>query len=160
MSPTPRPGAATAISRADLAWQDSAACRGEDPELFFSQDPGTGAGLAAFAAAEQARIRKAGAICRACPVRAECGRFAAGTGQRFGIWAGIDRERVRPAAPEPPVTCSKGLHLMTAENTKHVAGTSRVRCRACLRDSDRRTRASRETRKTRTVRRQGEDVAA
>lgn len=48
-------------------WRHRAACRGEDPELFFPVG-GDGAALARVAAAK--------AVCAGCPVRAECLAFA------------------------------------------------------------------------------------
>jgi Transcription factor WhiB len=55
-----------------------AACAGTDPDLFFP-DPGqddTGAR----------------AICARCPIRRECYTLALATGQRYGIWGGINFE--------------------------------------------------------------------
>lgn len=53
-------------------WQARAACRGENPELFFP-DPSD----------EHTRAR-AQTICATCPVRSECSNHA----QPFGVWAG------------------------------------------------------------------------
>lgn len=62
------------------AWQQRAACRGSDPELFF---PDRG---------EDADPAKK--ICADCPVRQECLEAALARGERFGIWGGMsERER-------------------------------------------------------------------
>lgn len=61
-------------------WQQRAACRGMDPELFF---PGRGEST-----------REAKAACAQCPVRDECLSAAYGGSERFGIWGGLsERER-------------------------------------------------------------------
>ena len=67
-------------------WRDQAACRGEDPELFFP----IGAGDAALIQVEQAR-----GVCQRCPVIEECLRFAISTGQDAGIWGGLTAEERR-----------------------------------------------------------------
>jgi WhiB family redox-sensing transcriptional regulator len=59
-------------------WRARAACRDADPELFFPIRSG-------------ADISAAVAICAACPVRAECYKFAEATQQVHGVWAGVDR---------------------------------------------------------------------
>jgi WhiB family redox-sensing transcriptional regulator len=59
----------------------AAACKGEDPELFFGP-------FAEFVTTRQQREAKAKAICARCPVRAECLEFALGTGEAYGVWGG------------------------------------------------------------------------
>lgn len=54
-----------------------AACKGEDPELWFSDDP-----------ADQA---EAFGICAGCPEQPGCQAKADALGVEHGIWAGIDR---------------------------------------------------------------------
>lgn len=70
-------------------WRESAACRNENPELFFP----IGDGVAAH---EQ--IARAKAVCARCPVREQCLAFAVTTGQDFGVWGGLssdERRRLR-----------------------------------------------------------------
>ena len=62
-------------------FRDRAACRDVDPELFFP----IGSGPLA-----EAQIARAKAVCRACPVIAECLRWALDTGQTEGVWGGTD----------------------------------------------------------------------
>jgi len=71
-------------------WQDDAACRGMDTELWFP------ASLRAKPKEPVARmrLRKALEICQSCPVRKECLAFAVRTGQR-GIWGGLTEEQRR-----------------------------------------------------------------
>jgi WhiB family redox-sensing transcriptional regulator len=61
-------------------WRDRAACRDEDPELFFPVGDGAGA---------QDQIARAQAVCERCPVRQQCLDFALSTGQDAGIWGGL-----------------------------------------------------------------------
>lgn len=78
------------------AWWTRAACRGEDPDLFFPE--GHGAGFAP-------QIEKAKAVCAGCPVRAVCLQDALDVPHKAGIWGGVDewdrevmRRRRRKAA--------------------------------------------------------------
>ncbi|KAA1421793.1 WhiB family transcriptional regulator [Nocardioides humilatus] len=65
-------------------WADHAACRDEDPELFFP---------IGHTAAARLQAREAQVICRECRVRAECLDFATGTGTQYGVWGGLDAEQ-------------------------------------------------------------------
>jgi hypothetical protein len=58
-----------------------AACVGEDPELWFSDDESE-RDLAIW-------------ICRGCPVREACLQFAADSKTRYGVWGGEDLEARR-----------------------------------------------------------------
>ena len=64
----------------DLA---GAACRTEDPELFFPPDDERPAD-------REARAVRAVAVCHGCPVQAACYAAAATNGERWGIWGGVD----------------------------------------------------------------------
>jgi len=63
----------------------AAACKGEDPELFFGPP-------AEFVTTRQQREAKAKAICARCPARAECLEFALDTGEAYGIWGGTSED--------------------------------------------------------------------
>lgn len=68
------------------AWQDNAACRGMDPELFF---PDIGHSMNAI---------RAKRVCATCPVADHCLEYALTSGERFGIWGGVgepERKRLR-----------------------------------------------------------------
>jgi WhiB family transcriptional regulator, redox-sensing transcriptional regulator len=67
-------------------WRAHAACRHEDPELFFPVGV-TGAALPQIAAAK--------AVCTGCPVREACLAFALTTNQDYGVWGGLDEEERR-----------------------------------------------------------------
>lgn len=61
----------------DHGWQNRAACRGLDPELWFPLD------LRVLGAVEQAK-----AICGRCEVQPECLRWALEVPERYGVWGG------------------------------------------------------------------------
>jgi WhiB family redox-sensing transcriptional regulator len=67
-------------------WRAQGACRREDPELFF---PVAEAGPALV------QLDRARAICRRCPVRAECLSFALETVQDHGVWGGTSEDERR-----------------------------------------------------------------
>ncbi|MGW0080840.1 WhiB family transcriptional regulator [Streptomyces sp. NPDC003393] len=67
-------------------WRDHAACRGQDPDLFFPIGT-TGPALAQL---EQAR-----AVCRRCPVQERCLEWALDTDQTIGVWGGTTESERR-----------------------------------------------------------------
>ncbi|MEU1202084.1 WhiB family transcriptional regulator [Streptomyces sp. NPDC005813] len=70
-------------------WRESAACRSVDPDLFF---PIGNTGPAVL------QIEEAKAVCRACPVREACLRWALDTGQAIGVWGGTSEAERRALA--------------------------------------------------------------
>jgi WhiB family redox-sensing transcriptional regulator len=61
-------------------WMERAACRGEDPSVFFPRLGGT--------------TTKARAICSVCPVRQGCLEYALADPEITGVWGGMtERER-------------------------------------------------------------------
>ncbi|MBV2362690.1 WhiB family transcriptional regulator [Streptomonospora nanhaiensis] len=69
-----------------MDWRHHAACRDEDPELFF---PIGNSGPAVL------QIEEAKAVCRSCPVSAACLRWALETGQDGGVWGGMSEDERR-----------------------------------------------------------------
>jgi WhiB family redox-sensing transcriptional regulator len=67
-------------------WMDRAACRDVDPELFFP----VGTGVLA-----ERQTSRAKAVCRRCPVRSECLRWAQHHSQDDGVWGGLDPDERR-----------------------------------------------------------------
>ncbi|MFI0936907.1 WhiB family transcriptional regulator [Streptomyces sp. NPDC021019] len=67
-------------------WRIAAACREEDPELFFP----IGTTGPAVVQAEEAK-----AVCRRCPVMETCLDWALETGQQDGVLGGTDEEERR-----------------------------------------------------------------
>jgi WhiB family redox-sensing transcriptional regulator len=79
--------------RAVGQWQELAACRTAEPELFF---PISARGPSAV---DVARAKK---ICASCPVRYQCLDYAQATHQKDGIWGGLtEQERHQRRRPEP-----------------------------------------------------------
>lgn len=72
-------------------WRDRAACLGADPRLFDPLD-GSETNKLGTAAEAHPRIQEAIAVCRRCPVRADCGRHA---GKEEGVWAGSYRSKMK-----------------------------------------------------------------
>jgi WhiB family redox-sensing transcriptional regulator len=67
-------------------WRERAACRNEDPELWFP----TGTDGPALL-----QIVEAKAVCVACPVVTQCLTYALQHGLDDGIWAGLTPEERR-----------------------------------------------------------------
>ncbi|MFI7498655.1 WhiB family transcriptional regulator [Streptomyces sp. NPDC049687] len=83
-------------TRAVMEWLRSAACVGEDPELFFPVGT-TGPALRDVADAKR--------VCARCPVTTDCLAFALGSGQTSGVWGGTGEgeraELLRTARQDP-----------------------------------------------------------
>lgn len=126
MTAPARPGNVSPLS-GRLDWQDDAACKGEDPELFFAPDAEDRAG-------RLTREARARAICASCPVARDCRLFARSMGHQDGIWGGRDfGQRL----------CRNKLHLMAGPNILD-RGDGTVNCRECRRLTDQRYRVRRE----------------
>lgn len=70
----------------DENWRMSAACRDEDPDLFFP----IGSTGPALVQAEEAK-----AVCGRCPVREQCLRWALDNSQDSGVWGGMAEDERR-----------------------------------------------------------------
>ncbi|MFJ1799026.1 WhiB family transcriptional regulator [Streptomyces sp. NPDC088180] len=73
-------------------WRTHAACRDDEPDLFFP----IGTSGPAIAQAEEAK-----AVCRRCPVMEACLDWALESGQDHGVWGGADetdRRRIQRRA--------------------------------------------------------------
>jgi WhiB family transcriptional regulator, redox-sensing transcriptional regulator len=69
-----------------MDWRDRAACRHEDPELFFPIGT-TGPAIAQIAAAKT--------VCVRCPVREPCLEWALAANQMSGVWGGMSEDERR-----------------------------------------------------------------
>ncbi|GGW22561.1 WhiB family transcriptional regulator [Streptomyces xantholiticus] len=67
-------------------WRDEAACRDEDPDLFFP------IGTSGPALLQEAEAK---AVCDRCTVREPCLRWAMETGQDLGVWGGTSETERR-----------------------------------------------------------------
>jgi WhiB family transcriptional regulator, redox-sensing transcriptional regulator len=69
-----------------MDWRHRAACRDEDPELFFPIG-NTGPALL--------QIEDAKAVCRRCDVVDQCLQWALESGQDAGVWGGMSEDERR-----------------------------------------------------------------
>ena len=69
-----------------MDWRHRAACRDEDPELFF---PVGNSGPALL------QIAEAKAVCTRCPVTSSCLSWALESGQDAGVWGGMSEDERR-----------------------------------------------------------------
>jgi WhiB family redox-sensing transcriptional regulator len=69
-----------------MDWRHRAACRDEDPELFF---PIGTSGPALL------QVEDAKAVCRHCGVADDCLSWAIESGQESGVWGGLSEEERR-----------------------------------------------------------------
>jgi WhiB family redox-sensing transcriptional regulator len=80
------PGTCATSDQAVSDWRHDAACREEDPELFFPVGT-TGPALL--------QIEEAKAVCRRCPVMETCLQWALESGQEAGVWGGMSEDERR-----------------------------------------------------------------
>lgn len=69
-----------------MNWSHDAACRGEDPELFFPVGS-TGPALRQLADAKR--------VCTRCPVQSACLQWALLSGIEHGVWGGMSEDERR-----------------------------------------------------------------
>lgn len=69
-----------------MDWRNDAACREEDPELFF---PVGTSGPALM------QIAEAKTVCRRCTVTEACLKWALESGQDAGVWGGMSEDERR-----------------------------------------------------------------
>jgi len=77
------------------------ACEATGPGLFFGPDDER-------AEARRRRVAQAKAVCQACPVRVACLATARANQERYGVWGGVDMERIgrSPKATRPDAATS------------------------------------------------------
>lgn len=64
-------------------WQHEGACRGTDPNTFFSPETERGP-------RRRAREARAKALCEQCPVVAACLQHALDVKEPYGVWGGLN----------------------------------------------------------------------
>lgn len=69
-----------------MSWYQDAACRDQDPELFFP------VGLTGFALLQ---LKEAKSVCARCPVQCLCLEWAVMAGIDHGVWGGMSEEERR-----------------------------------------------------------------
>jgi WhiB family transcriptional regulator, redox-sensing transcriptional regulator len=89
-----------------MTWRYRAACRDEEPDLFFpigNSGPALG------------QLAEAKSVCRACPVVGECLAWAMETGQGSGVWGGMsedERRELRRAQSRSTVSGTAGVRVL------------------------------------------------
>jgi WhiB family transcriptional regulator, redox-sensing transcriptional regulator len=69
-----------------MSWRHYAACRGQDPEMFF---PSGDSDLA------YRQLQQAKAVCAGCAVRSVCLEWAVLAGVKHGVWGGRSEDERR-----------------------------------------------------------------
>ena len=67
------------------SWQQRAACRGADTQIFYHPENERGP-------SRRRREQLAKHICRACPVVTDCLSWALATREPYGVWGGLSPE--------------------------------------------------------------------
>lgn len=88
-------------------WRTHAACRTEDPDLFFPLG-NTGPALV--------QTDEAKAVCRRCPVTETCLQWALDTNQDTGVWGGLAEDERRNLRRMDPQKCRE--HRLMTTSTK------------------------------------------
>jgi WhiB family transcriptional regulator, redox-sensing transcriptional regulator len=73
------------MSLPEWSWTARAACKGLSLDLFFGPDGERGPRLIE-------REAEARAVCAGCPVRLQCGNYAVGTPEKYGVWGGFGED--------------------------------------------------------------------
>lgn len=100
-------------------WRHHAACRDEDPELFF---PVGNDGPALLQVAE------AKTVCRRCPVAATCLTWALESGQDAGVWGGMSEDERR--------ALTQGNRSRQSKRTEEAAPEREIACHASALSAD------------------------
>ena len=69
-----------------MDWRHDAACRDEDPELFFPVGT-SGPALS--------QVTEAKSVCHRCTVASDCLAWALASGQGAGVWGGMSEDERR-----------------------------------------------------------------
>lgn len=82
-------------------WDERAACRGEDPSLFFGPNR--------FEPKRERLAREDAAkqVCSGCAVVAPCRQFAIDTAEYFGVWGGLGEAERRALIDRRQATGTK-----------------------------------------------------
>lgn len=88
-------------------WQLHGKCRGLDSSLFFHPEYERGP-------ARHAREERAKAICRDCPVLAQCRRHALSVQEPYGVWGAMTADERRKAAAARTAAAEPAKTTVTA----------------------------------------------
>lgn len=98
-------------------WRHRAACRDEDPELFFP--------VGAAGPVPQRDIDRARAVCARCPVREQCLQWATDSGEDFGVWGGHSDSERRKLKETGQVTTNRVVRVGHVDDEIRVAALMR-----------------------------------
>ena len=93
-----------------MNWDEEAACRSTDPDVFFPRDDVQGRGY---------DVRAAKRVCVGCPVRTQCLEFALAARLEYGVWGGLtetERRSLRRSRQR------KARRLAAAQTAVQTAG--------------------------------------
>ena len=93
-------------AEARIAWVSQARCRSAHPDEMFVRG---------------AKQRKAAAICRHCPVIAECAADALDNHVEFGVWGGMTERHRRALLKQHPEVAS-WAEFFAAQREHRIAG--------------------------------------
>ena len=111
------------MTNTQTTWRTLAACANTDTALFFDSTP--------------ASVRRAKALCAACPVSLECARTAAANDEQHGVWGGAtelerylaDPNTGRGHGPAPAVSDREIVAMFTnADPSTPAAEIVRSQC--------------------------------
>jgi WhiB family redox-sensing transcriptional regulator len=74
------------LPRPNWGWQNEAACRGENLELFFGPE-------GERQPERDIRERQARNVCMGCPVRTSCLDYAVSRPEKYGTWGALNEEQ-------------------------------------------------------------------
>jgi WhiB family redox-sensing transcriptional regulator len=87
-----------------MSWRHRAACRTEEPELFFpigTTEPA------------QVQLAEAKSVCSGCPVVSQCLAWAMETGQASGVWGGMSEDERRDLRRAQSAAVRSGVARVT-----------------------------------------------
>jgi WhiB family redox-sensing transcriptional regulator len=112
------------IDEGDTSWMERGACRSAGPQLFFPTRGSNGG-------------NQAKTICQACPVTDECLDYALRTGQRYGIWGGMNYDERTQVQRKAKVCGDCGIDIGDrARNATYCQDCSAVRAREAHRQAN------------------------
>lgn len=112
-------------------WRYRAACKNEDPELFF---PIGGGGPA------ETQLEQATAVCRGCPVRDRCLSWAMASGQDYGVWGAMSEDERRSLKRRSARAARGERRAAEPDRELPASATRRDKRAAAMREIDRGTR--------------------
>lgn len=106
------------INRPDPYWQERAACRDAEPDLFFPEPD--------FGPAYEEQVAKAKAVCAGCPVRAACLVFAMSS-LGYGVAGGLSQdERWQLAGTTRRTAAARAVTTLPGSTRAEISAAGRA----------------------------------